>query len=128
MTRNPVDPPDGVPAHPSNDGDVPQGPSRDTEVIRRARRAGGLVALTVGGLLVTGVVGLGGSGRAGGLAALVGLLFGVMVTAGWLVLAGLLDLAADELPSRRRVVWTIASAAMAGSLPPLLVGVAHGIV
>lgn len=90
---------------------------RDSEVVRRGLRAGGTVAIVLGALLVGRVLVLDVGGHAGAVAALAAVTAGALVTAGWLLLAGLLDLLADQLPSRRRVVWTVAAAAVAGVMP-----------
>lgn len=90
---------------------------RDAEVVRRGLRAGGAVATVLGVLLVGRVLALGTGGDAGVVAALAALTAGAIVTAAWLVLAGLLDLFADHVPSRRRVVWTVGAAGIAGSMP-----------
>jgi hypothetical protein len=101
------------------------GRDRDRETVRRALRAGGATWAVVGGALVASVLNAGGDGRAGLAAVLLGLVFAGMVASGWLLVAAGLDLLADETPSRRRVVWTVA-VVLATMLSPVLVMGAGG--
>lgn len=91
----------------------------DRRTIRRALRAG--VIVMVGTVLVTLVlnVAFGGDGVTAGIWVTSSIVVGTLVTAGWLVLAMLLDLVAGEMPGRRRLIWT-AGAFVVAFLSPIL--------
>lgn len=93
---------------------------RDRTTLRRAALAGALVAAAVGLPLFVAVAVAGGSGRAGLAAVLLGLSVGGIVSAGWLLLAFLLDLLAGDPPSGARLALTLAAVLGAACLPVLL--------
>jgi hypothetical protein len=99
--------------------------ARDALVVRRALRAGGLTWLVIGGLLLASVLNAGGGGQAGMAALLLGLVFAGVVTSAWLLLATVLDLLADDPPSRRRILFT-AGVTLFTLLSPVLVAGARG--
>lgn len=80
----------------------------------------GLSAVLVGITVVSG-----GSGRDGLVAVLAALVAGAVTASGWLLLAALLDLLAEEPPSRGRMVLTVAVLLLALLSPVLVLG-AHG--
>ena len=86
----------------------PTAAERDSRTVGRALRAGAWTALVLS--LITGVgnVAFGGDGYAAAVWITSSLVIGALVSAGWLVLAMILDLAAGAVPTRRRVVWTAA--------------------
>ena len=79
-------------------------PERDRTTVRRALRAGLVVTVVAGVPLVVAAL-LAGAGLVG-LAVVAGLAAGVLATAGWLLLAGLLDVWAGDLPGARRLAVT----------------------
>ncbi len=103
-------------AHPTGDG------GRDREVVRRGIRAGLLTWAVAGGLLLVATVLLGGGGRLGLVAVMMGLVVGSLVASGWLLLAGILDMLADHRPGRRRLTWTAATVVFTFLSPILVLG------
>lgn len=101
------------------------GRSRDARVARRGLTAGGVVWAGLSVLLVGVTVSAGGTGRDGLVAVLAALVAGAATASGWLLLAALLDVLADEPPGRGRVALTAAVLALAVVSPLLVVG-AHG--
>lgn len=99
---------------------------RDAEVVRRGLRAGLLTWAVVGGLLLVAAVLVGGTGRLGLVAVMMGFVSGTLVTGGWLLLAGILDLAADRRLGRRRLAWTLGAVLAAFLSPVLIVGALGG--
>lgn len=97
---------------------------RDAEVVRRARRAGLATWAGAGGGLAVWSALAGGGGRTGLVAVTVGLLLGAVVCAGWLLLAGILDLLADQRPGRRRLLWTAGAVLLVLVSPMLVLGAA----
>jgi hypothetical protein len=82
-------------------------PARDRETLRRAAIAAGLVWVVAAFALTVFAV-LGGELTAVTvpLIVLIALVFAGLAASAWLMLAALLDIRADELPGRRRIVWT----------------------
>ncbi len=91
----------------------------DRRTIRRALRAGVLTALALGLLTVVGSTLSGGDGRAAAVWVASAVVVGMLVSAGWLVLAMILDLSAGVVPTRRRIVWTVGVFALAFVAPIL---------
>jgi hypothetical protein len=81
-------------------------PEADRRVVRRALRAGAVVGAGLALLAVGGNALLGGDGRAAAVWITSCLVVGLLVAAGWLVLAALLDMASGSLPGGRRIAWT----------------------
>ena len=98
----------------------------DRRVVRRALVAGGATWALLGGVLLTGVLLGRGSGRQGLVVVLLALTLGALVTAGWLLLSIILDLAAGAAPGRRRVAWAAGAFAFAFVAPMLVLGAAGG--
>ena len=97
---------------------------RDATVVRRAVRAGAVV--WAGSALVLVVVAVGAGGRAAALGVTLGFVAGAIVTAAWLLVAGILDMLADHHLGRRRLVWTAGALLVALVGPILVVGAAGG--
>ncbi len=94
---------------------------RDRTTVRRALRAGAVAGGGVGGLLLVVAV----ASRAGietVTAVMSGVAVGALVTAGWLLLAALLDVLAGDYPGRRRLLWTLGATVLALLGPFLVVG------
>lgn len=87
--------------------------------MRRALIAGAVAGAVVGLPLFAASVPRGG-GRAGLVALLMGVTVGGIVASLWLLLAALLDLAAGQAPSGRRLAWTAAVVLAAAACPVLL--------
>lgn len=100
----------------------------DARVVARARRAGGRTFLVASGLLVPLGVMAGGDGAAVLIWVLSALVLALLVNAGWLILAVLLDLRAGVFPGRRRVAITVLSfaAAFVSPILPLAAAAAAG--
>ncbi|GEM_PF-3492363 len=111
---------------------APRGPAapagaqrrRDASVVRRGLAAGGLVWLLGAATLVGVALRAGGGGRAVLLGATLAGALAVVVTAAWLLVAGLLDALADRLPGRRRLLWTAGATLLAFLTPMLVLGAA----
>lgn len=108
-----------VAAHdePGPDGATPG--EQDRRVLRRALRAGVGTGVVLAALLGLANLLFGGGGAAALVWVMASVVVGALVTAGWLVLVLLLDLIAGELPTRRRVVWTLIAFAVAFVSPVL---------
>ena len=96
--------------------------ARDAVVVRRAVRAG-LVVWAASALILGLVAGQAG-GRAAALGVTLGFAAGAVVTAGWLLIAGVLDMLADQHLGRRRMLWTLGSLLVSLVAPILVVGAA----
>jgi hypothetical protein len=92
---------------------------RNRTTVRRAVRAGLVVGAVAAALMLVLAVQSKVSGGAVLAAAITG--WGV-ATAGWLLLAALLDVLAGEPPNLRRVLWTAAATLVAMLGPFLLLG------
>ncbi len=92
---------------------------RDRRTVRRALRAGAVTALVLSVLTAVGNALFGGDGYAAAVWITSAMVIGALVSAGWLVLAMILDLAAGVVPTRRRVLWTAAVFATAFIAPVL---------
>ena len=88
--------------------------------MRRGLRAGGVAGVLVIVLLLS--LSLSGDGPGGAVVVSAGIALGSLVLAAWLLLAGLLDVLAGEVPSRRRVAWTVGAVLLAMLGPFLLIG------
>ena len=93
--------------------------NRNRTTVRKALRAGALVALSIA--VVGGALAAGGTMP---LPAVFAFAFaaGTFVAAVWLLLSFLLDLIAGEPPDRRRVLWTVGTVLLAMLGPFLLIG------
>lgn len=91
---------------------------RDRTTVRRALKAGGVVAVLVGApLVVAAVVGAPALWLA---AVFAGLTVGTLFAAAWLLLAGVLDVSAGVFPGRGRVAVTVVVTLLAMLTPFLL--------
>lgn len=90
---------------------------RDRVTVRKALRAGVVVAVAVTAVLGTFAASVGGGVFASLLA---GIGLGAFVMAGWLLLAAVLDILAGESPGTKRTVLTIGVTVVA-LLSPFLV-------
>ena len=97
---------------------------RDASVLRRGLLVGALVWLLGAGVLIGVALSAGGGGRAVLLGLTLAGALAVVVLAAWLLVAGLLDVLADRLPGRRRLVWTAAVTLAAFVTPMLVLGAA----
>lgn len=97
---------------------APDAPGPD-RVVQRAVRAGLLTAGVLSLLTALGNLAFGGDGYAAAVWVSSSLVVGTLVSAGWLVLAAILDLASGRTPGRRRIAWTAAAFATA-FLAPIL--------
>ena len=93
---------------------------RDRTTVRRALKAGAVAGVLVMVLLLS--LALSGNAPGGAVVVMSGIALGSLVAAAWLLLAGLLDVFAGEVPSRRRVAWTVAAVMLAMLGPFLVVG------
>jgi hypothetical protein len=91
----------------------------DRRVVRRALRAGAAAGAALAVAALAANAAFGGDGAAALVWALSALVVGLLVAAGWLVLAALLDLVAGVLPGRRRLAWTAGLFAAAFVAPVL---------
>ena len=95
---------------------------RDSTTVRRALKAGAVAAaLVVAGLVALTIA---GSGPGGAVVVTAAIALGSLITAAWLLLAGLLDVLAGEPPGRRRLAWTLGAVVVAMLGPFLLIGAA----
>ena len=97
---------------------------RDQRIVRRALRAGLAVWLVTAVIIGAGFTMAGGGGRAGLLAAMMGLVLGALVMTTWLLLSVLLDLFAGVQPGRNRVWWTVGAFSFSFISPALVLGAA----
>lgn len=95
---------------------------RDARIVRRALLAGLLTWTLLAAALLVPVVVSGLGGRAGLTVVMLALCFGAAVTSGWLVLALVLDLFADEQVGWRRLTWTVSVVLFTLASPMLVLG------
>jgi hypothetical protein len=84
----------------------PPDPGPDERVVRRALRAALVSAVGLSAMTVAANAVFGGGGDAALVWVASSVVVGLLVGAGWLVLAAILDMAAGTLPGRRRIAWT----------------------
>ena len=96
-------------------------------MVGRALRAGAVAFLALAVLTLLGNAASGGGGMAAAVWVTSSAVVGLLVAAGWLVLAALRDMVAGALPGRRRIVWTaglFAAAFISPVLPAAMLTVA----
>lgn len=91
----------------------------DRRILRRAVRAGGVIAAALALVGVTANIAFGGDGLSAGIWVGSAVVVGLLVASGWMILALLLDLIAGEVPGHRRVIWTAVLFALAFVSPVL---------
>lgn len=116
----------GPPHADGRDGGPDPDQVRGRATLRRGALAGALVGGLVGLAGLVAVTATGAGGRDGAVVVLFGLVAGLLVAAGWLLVAVLVDLLAGRRPVRRVLVATAVAVAAAFVSPVLALGALAG--